>query len=128
MSGRRVSGQQILGSLLAVALAALIGGSSAQAQNARTSPNDALNAFPCPSGDASCGNGSPASAATRSPPINGLVPHEKAQNRAPQNAEPDSNPDQKIEDAGPGDVDQGVTNDLQEMQREAQPHDVNQPK
>lgn len=121
--------QRILLSFLAVCATAFIAGSSyAQAQSARTSPNDALNAFPCPSGDASCGNGSPSSGSTDAPPINGVGPRKHTQKAAPQNAEPDSNPDQKIEDAGPGDEDPGVTNDLQEMQREAMPHAVNQPK
>lgn len=116
----------LMPTLLVLGLLAIGAGSSAQAQSARTTAKDALGAFPCPSGDASCGNGSP-STSTKSPPING-VSHKQAQKKiAPQNSLPDSNPNQKIE--GPsGPVDEGVTRDLQEMNREGGAHEVNRPK
>jgi hypothetical protein len=80
-------------------------------------------AFPCPSGDASCGNGAPAGTTN-----SGKHKHHKHRNDATQNSLPDSNPNQKIEGAGPGDVDEGVNQDLQEMNRQGGAHEVNQPK
>ncbi|HLW71960.1 MAG TPA: hypothetical protein VKS22_15205 [Candidatus Binataceae bacterium] len=94
-----------------------IGTGAAHAQGARTTAKDAASAFPCPSGDTSCGNGAPA--ASGSPPANNI---------APQNSVPDSNPNQKIEDEPSNDVDEGVAEDLREMNREAMRHEVNRPK
>ena len=90
---------------------------SASAQPARTAPKDALSSFPCPTGDASCGNGAKIGAKKKAKRINSTA----------QNNLPDSNPDQKIEGAS-GPVDQGVTSDLQEMNRIGGAHPVNRPK
>ena len=109
---------RLMPTLLALGLVA-IGAGPAHAQLGRMLAQGAA-AFPCPSGDASCGSGAPA----------GSTKHRrhKHQNDAAQNSLPDSNPNQKIEGAGPGDVDEGVNQDLQEMNREGGAHEVNRPK
>jgi hypothetical protein len=95
---------------------AALGIGPANSQPARTTAAQAAAAFPCPTGDASCGNGDKAGA-------------KKAKHRksSAQNDLPDSNPNQKIEGAS-GPVDQGVTSDLREMNREGGTHPVNRPK
>jgi hypothetical protein len=108
-----------------VVICLLAGAAPAGAQQPRTTTHDAMGAFPCPSGDASCGNGLQAAASKRHQHKH----REQAENPLTQNTEVDSNPNQKIEDAPPGDVDEGVVQDIQQMNdREAMPHDVAQPK
>lgn len=116
--------RRLLATLLALCLFT-IGTGSVYGQSARTTASDAMSAFPCPSGDASCGNG------VTSAPKNPVKHkhHKQENNIEPQNSLPDSNPNQKIEDAPSNEVDEGVTQDLEEMnRREAMPHDVNRPK
>jgi hypothetical protein len=80
------------------------------------------SAFPCPSGDASCGNGAKTT-------LNKNAAKPKARSdSAPQNTLPDSNPNQKIEEAPAGEVDEGVTQDLENMNRQGGAHPVNRPK
>ncbi len=110
---------RLVPALLALGLLAM-GAGPASAQTARMMAQGAA-AFPCPSGDASCGNGAPAHAKKTAK----AAKHQKS---AAQNALPDSNPNQKIENTPQGPVDQGVTQDLQEMQREGGAHPVNRPK
>jgi hypothetical protein len=71
----------------------------AHAQAASTSPRQALGAFPCPSGDSSCGNG------VSSAPKKSLKRkhHQHEDSAGLQNSEADSNPHQKIEQAPPND-------------------------
>jgi len=88
----------------------------ASSQPAQTTHGQAMAAFPCPSGDTSCGNGAKAGAKKI-----------KQRKSTAQNNLPDSNPNQKIEGAS-GPVDQGVTSDLQEMNRIGGAHPVNRPK
>lgn len=84
--------------LLSIAVLA-IGGGIARAQDASTTDRRALSAFPCPSGDSSCGNGvSPARKK------NLKRKHRKREDSAElKNSEADSNPGQKIEEAPPND-------------------------
>ncbi|HEV8015260.1 MAG TPA: hypothetical protein VGP48_06985 [Stellaceae bacterium] len=109
---------RLMPALLALGLLAM-GAGAASAQTARMIAQGA-SAFPCPSGDASCGNG--VKTGSQNPA------KQKHPNGAAQNSLPDSNPDQKIEDAPSGEVDKGVTQDLQEMNREGGEHPVNRPK
>jgi len=69
------------------------------AQSASTTAQQAMGAFPCPSGDSSCGNGVP-SAPNK--------PHKRKHHRQEtsvdqNNSETDSNPNQRIEQAPPND-------------------------
>jgi hypothetical protein len=69
------------------------------AQSASTTAQQAMGAFPCPSGDSSCGNG--ASPAPKKPLKRR---HRKGEDSAVvNNSEADSNPSQKIEGAPPND-------------------------
>jgi hypothetical protein len=90
--------QRSLAILLSISLLA-IGAGIARAQDASTTAKQALGAFPCPSGDSSCGNGAPA---TANKPLK-----QKNRNRENstelKNSETDSNPGQKIEEAPPND-------------------------
>ena len=70
----------------------------ARAQNASTTAQQALSAFPCPSGDASCGNG--AAPAAKKPLKR---KHHKHQESAESTNSDGSNPDQKIETTPPND-------------------------
>jgi hypothetical protein len=84
--------------LFSIALLAS-GAGIAHAQPASTTPQQAMGAFPCPSGDSSCGNGAP-SAPDK--------PHKRKHHRhedsaAQNNSEADSNPNQRIEQAPPND-------------------------
>jgi len=92
---------------------------------------DALKAFPCPSGDSSCGNGAPASSG-QSSKSKRHHKHQKQQqeNVVQQNSLPDSNPNQKIEDAPAGqNVDEGTAQDFEDMNNELNArHVVNRPK
>jgi hypothetical protein len=90
--------RQSLAILISISMLA-IGGRIARAQSASTTARQALNAFPCPSGDSSCGNG--ASLAPKAPLKR---KHRKHKDSAElQNSEADSNPNQKIEQAPPND-------------------------
>ena len=71
----------------------------ARAQDSSTTARQALSAFPCPSGDSSCGNG--VSPAPKRPLKR---KHRKREDSAElKNSEADSNPGQKIEEAPPND-------------------------
>jgi hypothetical protein len=75
------------------------GAGIAHAQSASTTAKQALSAFPCPSGDSSCGNGD--SPAPKKPHKR---KHHKSENSTEvKNTETDSNPNQKIETAPPND-------------------------
>lgn len=98
--GREVlmSLQRSLAILLSISVLA-IGAGIARAQSASTTARQALSAFPCPSGDSSCGNGvSPA------PKKSLKRKHRKREDSAElKNSAADSNPNQKIEEAPPND-------------------------
>ena len=84
--------------LLSISVLA-IGAGIARAQGASTTARQALSAFPCPSGDSSCGNG--VSPAPKKPLKR---KHRKREDSAElKNSEADSNPNQKIEEAPPND-------------------------
>jgi hypothetical protein len=119
-----MSSQRLSPTLLALCLFTM-GTGYAYAQSARTTASDAMSAFPCPSGDASCAKR--LSSAPEKPVKH--KHHKNQHNIEPQNSLEDSNPNQKIENAPSGDVDEDVTEDIQEMNnREAMPHNVNRPK
>jgi len=81
--------------LLSISVMA-IGTGIARAQAAKTTAQQALSAFPCPSGDASCGNGA-STAPTNSSKRKHRKHHDSA--GATTSAATDSNPNQKIEQA-----------------------------
>ena len=84
--------------LLSISVLA-IGAGIARAQGASTTARQALSAFPCPSGDSSCGNG--VSPAPKKPLKR---KHRKREDSAElKNSEANSNPNQKIEEAPPND-------------------------
>jgi hypothetical protein len=86
-------------SILLFIFVVAIGPGIARAQSASTTARQALGAFPCPSGDSSCGNGvSPA------PNRPFKRKHRKREDSAElKDSEADSNPNQKIEEAPPND-------------------------
>jgi hypothetical protein len=114
-----MASHRLVPALLALGLLAL-GAGPASAQTARMIAQGAA-AFPCPSGDSSCGNGAPTHAKKAAKTA-------KQQKSAAKNSLSDSNTNQKIENTPQGPVDQGVTKDLEEMQREGGAHPVNRPK
>jgi hypothetical protein len=75
-----------------------IGAGLALAQDASTTAKQALSAFPCPSGDASCGNG--AAPAAKKPLKR---KHHKHEAGAESTTSDGSNPNQKIETTPPND-------------------------
>ena len=76
-----------------------IGAGISPAQDASTTARKALRAFPCPSGDSSCGNG-----VSPGPKKPLKRKHHKHDDTAElKNSEADSNPNQKIEEAPPND-------------------------
>jgi hypothetical protein len=84
--------------LLSISVLA-IGAGIARAQGASTTARQALSAFPCPSGDSSCGNG-----ASPGPKKPLKRKHRKREDSAElKNSAADSNPNQKIEEAPPND-------------------------
>ncbi len=93
-----MSPQRSLAILLSISVLA-IGAGIARAQSASTTARQALGAFPCPSGDSSCGNGVP------SAPKKPLKrKHRKREDSAEQkNSEAEFNPSQRIEQAPPND-------------------------
>jgi len=84
--------------LLSISVLA-IGAGIARAQDASTTSGQALSAFPCPSGDSSCGNG-----ASSAPKKSHKRKHREHEDSAElNNSDADSNPNQKIEQAPPND-------------------------
>lgn len=86
-----MSPRRPLAILLSISLLAGV----ARAQSASTTARQALGAFPCPSGDSSCGNGA-------SPAPNKQLKrkhHKREHGPELKNSEAESNPNQKIEEA-----------------------------
>ena len=90
--------QRSLAILLSISMLA-IGAGIARAQSASTTAQQALSAFPCPSGDSSCGNG--VSSAPKKPLKR--KHHKREASAEVKNSEPDSNPNQRIEETPPND-------------------------
>jgi hypothetical protein len=85
--------------LLSISVLA-IGAGIARAHDASSTDRRALSAFPCPSGDSSCGNGvSPAPKKTLK-----RKRRKRDDSAESKNSEADSNPDQKIEEAPANDA------------------------
>jgi hypothetical protein len=98
--GREVlmSPQRSLAILFSISVLA-IGTGIVRAQSASTTVRQALGAFPCPTGDSSCGNG--VSPALKKPLKR---KHRKREDSAElKNSDADSNPNQRIEQAPPND-------------------------
>jgi len=92
-----MSVQRSLAILISISVVA-IGAGIARAQDASTTARQALSAFPCPSGDSSCGNG--VSPAPKKPLKR---KHRKHEDSAGSTNSDGSNPNQKVEEAPPND-------------------------
>jgi hypothetical protein len=76
-----------------------VGVGIARAQEASTTAQQAASAFPCPSGDSSCGNGA---SPVRQKPLK-RKHHRREASAEQENSQAGGNPNQKIEEAPPND-------------------------
>ncbi len=88
-----MSRRRSLAILLSISVLTL-GARIARAQDASTTARQAVRAFPCPSGDSSCGNG--VSTAAKKPLKR---KHRKHEDSAESTNSDGSNPNQKVEEA-----------------------------